>query len=303
MTADLLTALTAAAVAMAVPLLYAALGELISEKAGIVNIGLEGFLLLGAFAAFATSHRSGSNLLGVASALTLGGVWGLGFAYLVVRRGANQIVVGTAVNLFALGLTGTLYRALFGVTGAALSVDGSAALRIPFLAAIPVAGRLFDQTLLGYACFALVPSIAFVLARTRLGLQLRMVGENPRAAETQGVPVARLRTAAVVACGVLCAAGGAFLAIDYTHTFVEAMSSGRGFIALAIVIVGRRHPLGATAAALFFGFATAAQFHFQALAFDVPFQFFLILPYAATLVVLAFNAGDTNAPAALGKTD
>jgi len=302
MNLEITTALATAAVAMAVPLLYAALGELLAEKAGIINIGLEGFLLLGAFSAFAIAHASGSNSAAVLATLLLGGLWGLCFAYFVVTRGANQIVVGTALNLFAVGLTGILYRAQFGVTGSALSIRPTPPLEIPVLANLPIVGRaLFSQTLLGYGCMILVPVIAFVLMRTRTGLELRMTGEDPRAAAIQGVDVRRIRISALVVCGILCAAGGSFLAIDYTHTFVEGMSSGRGFIALAIVIVGRRHPYGVLGAALFFGFATALQFHFQALAFDVPFQFFLILPYVATLVVLAFNAGNTNAPAALGK--
>ncbi len=302
MTIETAGAIAVAAVAMATPLLYAAIGELISEKSGIVNIGLEGFLLLGAFSAFAVSHASGSNLAAIAVALACGAVCGLGFAYLVVVRRGNQIVVGTGLNLFAVGLTGMLYRAQFGVTGSALSVPPTASIRVPLLADLPILGRaLFDQTALGYLCLILVPLTAFLLRRSRTGLHLRMAGENPRAAAIQGVDVRRVRIAAVTACGTLCAAGGAFLAVDYTHTFVEGMSAGRGFIALAIVIVGRRHPLGVLVAALFFGFATALQFHFQALAFDIPFQFFLILPYAATLAVLAINAGDSNAPAALGR--
>ncbi len=302
MTTDLATALAAAAVAMSIPLLYAALGELISEKAGVVNIGLEGFLLLGAFSAFAVADATGSNTVALAAALSVGGVVGAGFAFLVVQCSANQIVVGTALNLFAVGATGVLYRAIFGVTGAVLTVDGSPVVVIPVLVDIPVLGpALFRQTPLGYACLALVPVCAFVLMRTRIGLQLRMAGENPRAATTQGVQVGRMRTLAVVTCGVLSAAGGAYLALDYTHTFVEGMSAGRGFIALAIVIVGRRWASGILASALLFGLAIAVQFHFQALSLDIPFQFFLVLPYVATLALLALSAGDTNAPAGLGK--
>ncbi len=302
MTVDLATALTAAAVAMAVPLLYAALGELLSEKAGIVNIGLEGFLLLGAFTAFAVAHASGSTTAAIVASLAVGAIVGAGFAFLVVRCHANQIVVGAALNLFATGATGVLYRAVFGVTGAVLTVDGSPSYALPILADIPIVGpALFDQTPLAYACFLTAPLCAFFLMRTRIGLQLRMSGENPRAATTQGVAVDRMRTWAVIACGVLSTAGGAYLALDYTHTFVEGMSAGRGFIALAIVIVGRRWASGILAAALLFGFAIALQFHFQALALDIPFQFFLILPYVATLVLLAVSAGDSNAPAALGK--
>jgi simple sugar transport system permease protein len=302
MTIDLATALAASAVAMAIPLLYAALGELLSEKAGVVNIGLEGFLLLGAFTAFAVANASGSASAAIVATLLVGAVVGAGFAFLVVRCSANQIVVGTALNLFAAGATGVLYRATFGVTGSVLTVRGSPHVALPLLHRIPIAGEaLFHQTPLAYACLALVPACAFLLMRTRVGLRLRMAGENPRAAITQGVHVERVRTLAVIACGILSSAGGAYLALDYTHTFVEGMSAGRGFIALAIVIVGRRWASGILGAAMLFGLAIALQFHFQALAFEIPFQFFLILPYAATLALLALSAGDTNAPAGLGK--
>jgi simple sugar transport system permease protein len=302
MTADLAAALALATVAMAVPLIYAALGELIAEKAGVVNIGLEGLVLIGAFTAFAVAHGTGSITAAVAATVCAGAVIGLGFAFLVVSRNANQIVVGTALNLFAAGVTATAYRALFGVTGTVAVVEGTTAFAVPLLSEIPLIGpALFHQTPLAYACFVLVPACAFVLRRTRVGLQLRMVGENPRAAAMQGIAVHKIRTLALAACGAIAAAGGAFLALDYTHTFVEGMSSGRGFIALAIVILGRRHATGVLAASLLFGLATALQFHFQALAFDIPFQFFLVLPYVATLLLLALSAGDTNAPAGLGK--
>lgn len=301
MSADLLTALLASTITMAVPLLLAALGELIAERAGVLNIGLEGMVLAGAFAALVVALPSGSTALGFACALAVGAALGGLLALFVAHWSANQVVAGTALNLLAAGLTGVAYRAVFGVTGAALTIAGAPALPIPLLAGLPVIGPLFNQTLLGYLAFALVPAVAWGLARTLPGLRLRMVGENPHAAETQGVAVRRTRVLALVACGVLAAAGGAFLSLAYANTFVEGMSAGRGFIALAIVIVGRRHPLGILLAALFFGFATALQFHFQALGLDVPFQFFLMLPYVLTLLVLAGLVGRPTAPAALGQ--
>jgi simple sugar transport system permease protein len=289
-------------VVMAVPLLLAALGELIAERAGVVNIGLEGLLLAGAFAAMAGSYISGSTLVGIGSALLCGAALAALFSFFVVRMNANQVVAGTALNLLALGLTGVAYRAAFGVTGAALTIGGSPDAPIPLLRSAPIVGpAFFQQPLLGYAAFLLVPCIAFGLARTVPGLRLRMVGENPAAAQAQGVSVQRIRIAALIACGVLAAAGGAYLAVAYARTFVEGMSAGRGFIALAIVIVGRYSAWGILAAALFFGLATALQFHFQALGLSVPYQFFLILPYLLTLLVLAGYVGRTNAPAALGQ--
>lgn len=298
----LLNALAASMVTMAVPLLLAALGELIAERAGVINIGLEGLILFGAFAALVTATFSGSAQLGIAAALTVGALLGAGFAFFVVQRNANQVVAGTALNLLAVGLTGVAYRAIFGVTGAALTISGTPSMPLPLLSGLPIIGpSFFSQTLLAYAAFALVPALALGLSRTVPGLMLRMVGESPYAAETQGVNVARVRALALVACGALAAAGGAYLALAYARTFVEGMSAGRGFIALAIVIVGRRSPVGILGAALFFGLATALQFHFQALGLAVPFQLFLMLPYVLTLVVLTVSLSGARAPAALGQ--
>jgi simple sugar transport system permease protein len=301
MSIDLLTALLASTITMAIPLLLAALGELIAERAGVLNVGLEGMVLGGAFSAFAVSLLSGSTALGIAAALLVGSGLGLLLALFVAFWQASQVVAGTALNLLAAGLTGIVYRARFGTTGAVLTIDGAPTFRLPGLAEVPVVGVLFNQSALGYAAFALVPMIAWALGRTLAGLQLRMVGENPYAAETQGVPVRRVRTLALVLCGLCAAAGGAFLAVAYTNTFVEGMSAGRGFIALAIVIVGRRQPWGVLGAALLFGLATAMQFHFQAMGMRVPFQFFLVLPYVLTLIVLAGLVGRATAPAALGQ--
>ena len=298
----ILTGLAASTVTMAVPLLLAALGELIAERSGTINIGLEGMLLMGAFTALIAAYFSGSSALGIGLAVGAGALFGLLMAYFVVGANANQVVAGAALNLLALGLTGVAYRAVFGVTGSAITVRGAPAFSVPVLRSLPVFGAaVFQQTLLGYASFVLVPLLAFALAGTLPGLALRMVGENPRAAEAQGVHVKRVRTLALVACGALAAAGGAFLSVVYANTFVEGMSAGRGFIALAVVIVGRWSAWGILLAALFFGLASSLQFQFQALGVAVPYQLFLMLPYVLTLVVLAGYAGRARPPAALGQ--
>lgn len=289
-------------IAMAIPLLLPALGELVGERAGVINIGLEGLILSGAFAAMAGTMVSGSLTVGVLAALATGMSLGAGFAYFVVYRGANQIVAGTALNLLAVGLTGVAYRAAFGVTGTALTLPTMKPIAVPLLASLPIIGpALFEQTVLGYAAFLLAPAIGFLMFRTIPGLKLRMVGENPRAAETQGVDVERVRSGAIVLCGTLAAMGGADLALNYAQTFVEGMSAGRGFIALAIVIIGRRSTFGIVLAALFLGLATALQFHFQALDVPVSYHFLLVLPYVLTLLVLAGNSGNSRPPAALGQ--
>ena len=298
----LLAALASSMVTMAVPLLFVSLGELIAERAGIINIGLEGLLLIGAFTAMAGATFSGSSAVGIGLSLLVGALLGGGLAFFIVGRNANQVVAGTALNLLAIGLTGVAYRAAFGVTGTVLIVSPTPSLSVPLLASLPVVGpALFSQTILGYGSFILVPSLALFLTRTRPGLQLRMSGENPRAAETQGVNVRLIRTMSLLICGVLAAAGGAYLAVDYARTFVEGMSAGRGFIALAIVVVGRRSAWGITAAALFLGLATALQFHIQALNFAIPHQLILILPYVLTLLVMAGYVGRERPPAALGQ--
>lgn len=301
MSIDLLTSLLQSTVTMAIPLLLAALGELIAERGGIINIGLEGMVLTGAFAAMVVTYSSGAPVLGLLAAWVSGLALAALFAYVVIAHRANQVVVGTAINLLAIGLTGVAYRAIFGVTGAVLTITGFTPLAIPGLSFLPVVGAgLFTLTGLGYLAFVLVPLITFALYKTIPGLKLRMVGENPRAAAAQGVAVEWTQTYALLACGVLASTAGAYLAIAYAHTFVEGMSAGRGFIALAIVIFGRWSAWGILGAALLFGLATALQFHVQALGLAIPYQFLLMLPYVLTLLVLAGYSGTTRAPAALG---
>ena len=301
MDVSLLASLLQSTVTMAVPLLLAALGELLAERGGVINIGLEGMLLSGAFAAVAVTSFSGSPLLGLLAAWGAGVVLAALFAYVVVVHSGNQVVVGTALNLLAAGATGVAYRAIFGVTGTALTVPGFAKLAIPGLASLPIVGpALFEQTALGYLAFGLVPLLGYGLYRTVPGLKLRMVGENPAASAAQGIAVRFTQLLALLGCGLLAATAGAYLAVAYARTFVEGMSAGRGFIALAIVIFGRWTPWGILGASLLFGLATALQFHVQALGLRIPYQFLLMLPYVLTLLVLAGYAGTTRAPAALG---
>jgi len=305
MSLDLATSLLQSTLTMAIPLLFAALGELLAERAGIVNIGLEGMMLSGAFVALLTLILlpAASPWVGLLGAWLAGLSLAALLALVVVRFGANQVVAGTALNLLALGLTGVAYRAIFGVTGQALTVQGFESIALPLLSDLPLLGPvLFSEPALAYLALLLVPAVHVFLHYSMPGLKLRMVGENPYAAAAQGVRVQRVRVLALLACGVLAATGGAFLSIAYAGTFVEGMSAGRGFIALAIVIFGRWSAPGALAAALLFGLATAVQFHVQALSLPIPYQLMLALPYVLTLIVLAGYAGSTRAPAALGTS-
>jgi general nucleoside transport system permease protein len=224
------------------------------------------------------------------------------FALFVVRWRADQVITGTALTLLALGTTGTLYRAFYGAGGAALRLPTSAPLRIPFLASIPVIGEaLFAQPPATYLAYLLVPALAWWMRRTHAGLALRAIGERPDAAIAAGVPVNRYRVLAILAGGALGGLAGGTLVLAQAGTFAEGMSSGRGFIAIAIVVLGRWRPLGVALGALLFGGASALQFAFQAMGWAVPYQLFLVTPYLLTLAALAGAVGRARAPAALGK--
>lgn len=297
MSGDLLP-LATTTIALATPLLLAALGELLAERAGVLNIGLEGLVLTGAFAGMLGSYASGSASVGMLAAGGAALVLGAVFALWVVTLDVDQVVAGVAINLLALGTTGVLYRALFGNTGSALTVATFAPLAIAPDVALLAPLR---QPAPVYAAFALVPLIWMLLFRTPLGLRLRAAGEAPHAAESVGVNVVTLRWGAVLAGAVLAGTAGGYLSLAYSNTFVEGMSAGRGFIALAIVVFGRWRPLGIVAGALLFGAASAAQFQLQAAGVAVPYHLLLMLPYVLTLLVLAVASRAARGPAALAQ--
>jgi simple sugar transport system permease protein len=289
-------ALAAATLGLATPLLLAALGELVAERAGILNVGVEGLMLAGAFAGMLGSWASGSPVLGMLCACGGALVLAALFALWVVVLDVEQVVAGVAVNLLALGATGVLYRALFGQTGSALTVATFAPLAIaPDVAALAP----LRQPLPVYAALALVPAVWFFLARTGLGLRLRAAGEAPQAAESVGVHVGATRVGAILVAAVFAGAAGGYLSLAYSNTFVEGMSAGRGFIALAIVVFGRWRPSGVLIGAWLFGAASALQFQLQAAGVAVPYHLLLMLPYVLTLVVLALTSRDARGPAAL----
>lgn len=288
------------AVRTATPLAFAALGETVVERSGIINIGLEGAIIAGAFGAFAAAG-SGSVVIGFAGAAVAGFVVAALFAFFTLRIGSDQIITGTAVTLLCLGLTATLYRQLYGETGAALSIPTMQAVSVPILVSIPIVGHaLFDEPPITYVLYALVPAIWWWMYRTHAGLGLRASGESQRAAIAAGIPAGRFQLGAVLFGGVMGGIAGGVLVIAQAGSFAEGMSSGRGFIAIAIVVLGRWHPLGVAAAALLFGAASALQYLFQAMGWTIPYQAFLALPYVLTLLGLAGIAGRVTAPAELG---
>jgi simple sugar transport system permease protein len=295
-----LVAFLEAAVRLGVPLALAALGEAITERSGVINIGLEGSLIAGALGGALAALALGSGEAGALAGAGAGLVVALVFAAFSVGLGTDQIITGTAITLGGLGFTGAIYQASFGAAGAALTLPTLAPLRLPVLADIPWIGTaLFAQAPTAYLAYLLAPALWFFLFRTPWGLELRACGEHPDAARAAGVRVLRVRAAATLFGGALAGLAGAHLALAHAGTFAENMSAGRGFIAVAVVALGRWNPLLVLIAALFFGAAAALQFLLQAVGLDLPYQFFLALPYVVTLAALAGRVGRGRAPAAL----
>jgi simple sugar transport system permease protein len=290
-----------AGVRTATPLAYAALGELVVERAGVINIGLEGAIIGGAFGALVFAD-TGSVPLGFAGAALAGILVAALFALFVVTLRTDQIITGTAMSMLGLGLTGTLYRTMYGSAGASLHTPTIAPAPVPGLSAIPVIGpALFDQPVVTYALYVLVPALAWWFYRSAAGLALRAVGEHPEAARGAGISPDRVQWAAILFGGAMGGIGGGTLVLAQVGTFAEGMSAGRGFIAIAIVVLGRWTPFGVAGAALLFGAASALQTLAQTTGWTMPYQLPLAFPYVLTLVLLASARARTAAPAALGQ--
>jgi len=291
----------AAAVRVATPLLLAATGETVSERSGVINLGLEGIMLTGALAATLGATAWGP-WSGVACAIAAGMLLAAVFALLVVGARADQIITGTAITLAAVGLTGTVYRQAYGSGGAGLTIPTLESVAIPGLSQIPVLGpALFDQPVPTYLALLGMPIVWWVLFRTRLGLALRATGEGAAMARAVGVRTNLIRSGATVVGGGFAGLAGATLVLAQVGSFAEGMTAGRGYVAIAIVVLGRWHPGGIALGALLFGVATALQFLLQTLGLDAPYQLFLMLPYLLTLFALAGAVGRVRAPADLGR--
>lgn len=289
----------AASLRLSVPLGFAALGGLWSERSGVLNIGLEGMLLAGAFAAAAGTFYSGNPWFGVLLALVGGGGVGLLHALLCVTLGVDQLVSGLAINLATAGLTSFLSRLVF--KSGIQHLQGIEAIALPGLKDLPLLGPLlFNQDLLVYLLLGLVPLSTYILFRTSLGLSLRAVGEYPRAAETAGISVTLVRYLSVTLSGCLAGLGGAYLVLVHVKFFSEEMSAGKGFVALAALIFGRWHPVSTVLACLLFGATEALQLRIQAFNLHIPFQLLVMLPYAIALLALVGLAGKSTPPRALG---
>ncbi len=295
-----LTDFLAASLRLSVPLAYAALGGLWSERSGVLNIGLEGMLLSGAFASAVVTFATGNVLLGIIAAFLLGGAIGLLHAALCVSLRVNQLVSGLAINLAATGLTAFFARLIFQ-QNAVQSLPPLPAIAIPGLQSLPILGSLlFQQDALVYLLMLLIPFSTYLLFHTSMGLALRAVGEYPRAADTAGIAVGRVRYVSVAMGGALAGLGGAYLTLAQVRFFTEDMSAGRGFIALAALIFGRWHPIATVLACLLFGATEALQLRIQTLNLNIPYQFLLMLPYGIALLAMVGLAGKSTPPAALG---
>jgi general nucleoside transport system permease protein len=291
----------AAAVRVTTPLLFAATGETVAERSGIINLGIEGNMLAGALAA-ALGATVWGPWVGFVCAALAGMVLAGVFAVLAISARADQIITGTAMTLAAVGLTGTIYRRVFGETGQGLTIPTFASIGIPGLSHVPVLGPgFFDHPAPTYLAFAVLPLVWWILFRTRLGLALRATGEAAAMARAAGVRTGLIRAGATIVGGGFAGLGGATLVLAQVGTFAERMTAGRGFLAIAIVVLGRWHPAGVALAALLFGLASALQFLCQSLGVRAPYQLFLMLPYLLTLLALAGAVGRVRAPGDLGR--
>lgn len=297
--AAILGAVLASVVAAATTLLLASLGELVAERAGTLNLGVEGMMIVGAAVGYATAYSSGSLLLGTLAAILAGIALSLVFAGLAVWLATNQVASGLATTILGLGLAGLIGSSFVGTR-----IDAAPALRVPGLTDLPVVGPvLFGQDAFVYASILLLIAVAFGLARTRAGLVLRAVGENHAAAHALGHPVRRIRTLAVMFGGACAGLAGAHLSLAYTPFWASDMTAGRGWIALALVVFSAWRPLWLLAGAYLFGAVSILQLHVQGFGLGIPSQLLSSLPYLATiaaLVVISVLKRGQGAPASLG---
>ena len=295
------SALFAATLRAATPLTFAALGGLFSERSGVVNIGLEGMMLMGAFFGIWGTDKTGTWIGGLLFAMAAGGLLALVHAFFCIQLRADQIVVGTAINFLALGITGYMYIDIYGDQGTPTDLSGIPDVHLGFLEGVYFIGPVFAQlNLMIWLSLILVLATYIVMFKTPIGLRIRAVGEHPRAADTVGISVYKTRYAAVTLSGVLAALGGAYLSIGFVHSFAENMTAGRGFIALAALIFGNWRPFGAFGAALLFGFSSALAQRLPEYS-ESAATLFTALPYVLTLIAVAGVIGRSVPPKAVGR--
>ena len=294
-----LVGILASGIRLATPYLYAAIGETFGQRSGVLNLGVEGQMLLGAFAAFYVALTTGSLWLGVLAALIVGALMGLAMAFVTVHLHAQQGISGIGFYLFGLGLSDLLFQKMLGTVE---TVNGFPKIHIPVLSDIPGIGEIFfSQNVLVYLAFALVPIAWFVLNKTTLGLKIRAVGENPDAADSLGVSVVRVRYFTITLGGTLSGMAGASMSIALLNVFQQNMTSGLGFIAVALVYFGAWSPWGVMAGALLFSMVNSLQLWIQVLGIPIPSDIAVMMPYVLTILVLVLTVSRVRAPAALTR--
>ncbi|HRJ56680.1 MAG TPA: ABC transporter permease [Anaerolineales bacterium] len=294
-----LIGILASGIRLATPYLYAAIGETFSQKSGVLNLGVEGQMLLGCFAAFYVAFTTGNLWLGVLAAMIVGAVMGLAMAFVTVNLHAQQGISGIGFYLFGLGMSDLLFQRLMGTVE---TVKGFQKIYIPGLSDIPGIGEiLFNQNILVYGAYLLVPIAWFVLNKTTLGLKIRAVGENPDAADSLGVSVAQVRYFTIILGGTLSGVAGASLSIALLNVFQQNMTSGLGFIAVALVYFGAWKPVGVLGGALLFSMVNSLQLWIQVLGIPVPSDIAVMMPYVLTILVLVATVSRVRAPSALTK--
>ncbi len=302
MNMDTILLILVATVAASIPLIFAALGELVVEKSGVLNLGVEGMMIVGAISAFIVAAETGQLWLATLAGAVAGALLALIFGFITLSLLANQVATGLALTIFGVGLS-----AFMGLDYSSVALSGIKSLSIPGLSELPVVGQLlFSYDPLAYTAFAAFIGVSWFLYRSRAGLVLRAVGESPSSAHALGYPVIKIRYLAVLFGGAMAGLGGAYLSIVYTPLWAEGMTAGRGWIALALVVFATWRPGRILIGALLFGGVTIAQFHVQGTGVEIPSQFLSMLPYLATIVVLVIISRDAstirlNAPASLGQ--
>src|SRR3990170_1016225 len=298
-TVTVLVGILASGIRLATPYWYAAIGETFGQRSGVLNLGVEGQMLLGAFAAFYVSLTTGNLWFGVLAAMIVGALMGLIMAFVTVNLHAQQGISGIGFYLFGLGMSDLLFQKLMGTVE---TVKGFPKIHFPFLSDIPGLGEIFfSQNLLVYGAYLLIPIAWFVLNKTTLGLKIRSVGENPEAADSLGVSVARIRYFSIILGGTLSGLAGASLSIALLNVFQQNMTSGLGFIAVALVYFGGWRPWGVLAGALLFSMVNSLQLWIQVLGIPIPSDIAVMMPYILTILVLVASVSRVRAPSALTK--
>lgn len=296
---EVLTGFLEAALRMSCPIMLASLGAVFTARSGIINFAMEGIMIMGAFFGVFGSFISGSPWIGALMGMGAGLCAAMLLGYLSITVKVDQVVAGTGINILFLGLTSYLFNVLYETKPT--SVTSFSNVAVPGLSAIPILGTFFNQNVLNYFAFLLVPVLWYIFNKTSFGLSLRAVGEQPHAADSLGINVNKMRYTAIILSGLLGGLGGVALSLGQLSVFMESMTSGRGYLAWSAVTVGRWNPLGIMGASLLFGGADAIQLRLLAMGVEIPHQLFRMLPYLLTMLVLAGVVGRTVGPKAMGK--